>query len=88
MTSFFGFLLTHHRNGLTFVLRSMNQELNAISEEYKTIYKSELADDVHADTSGDFQELLMKLLKTERDQGSAVNKALARQDAEKLAVRS
>ena len=40
--------------------------------------------DVIGDTSGGFSELLLELLKGERDQGSSVNHKQAQEDAKKL----
>jgi hypothetical protein len=43
-----------------------------------------LEKDVIGDTSGGFSELLIELLKGERDQGSSVNHKQAQEDAKKL----
>ena len=60
------------------------QELGTIKTEYKKKHKRELVDDIKDDTSGEFRDLLVELCKGERDQGTAVDKKLAKDDAKKL----
>lgn len=60
------------------------KEKQAIKEQYKKAYKKDLEKDVIGDTSGGFSELLLELLKGERDQGSSVNQKQAQEDAKKL----
>ena len=55
-----------------------------IKAAYKKKYKTDLEKDVVGDTSGDFQELLVELLKAGRDQGTSVDKKQAEKDAKAL----
>ena len=60
------------------------QELNAIQDAYVEKYGTELRDDVSGDTSGDFKNLLIELLRSERPQTDTVDRNLANADAKKL----
>ena len=60
------------------------QELQQIQEAYQTTHGRALLDDVIADTSGDFKDLLKQLLRCERPQGEIVDRKLAEQDAKRL----
>lgn len=60
------------------------KEIQEIKEQYKQAYKKDLEKDVIGDTSGGFGDLLLELLKGERDQGSTVNQKQAQEDAKKL----
>ena len=60
------------------------QELKSIKAEYKKVYKTALEDDLRGDTSGDFEEMLLELIKGEREQGDTVDKKQAEMDAKKL----
>lgn len=63
-----------------------NQQINAIKTAYKEEYKTELVKDIADDTSGDFQKILLDLLKAERSEDGYVNEDLANKDAEALYV--
>ncbi|CAC5391595.1 Annexin A7,Putative annexin A2-like protein,Annexin-B12,Annexin A6,Annexin A1,Annexin A11,Annexin A8,Annexin A2,Annexin A3,Annexin B10,Annexin A8-like protein 1,Annexin A5,Annexin A13,Annexin A2-A,Annexin A4 [Mytilus coruscus] len=60
------------------------KEKQAIKEQYKKAYKKDLEKDVIGDTSGGFTDLLLELLKGEREQGTSVNQKQAQDDAKKL----
>ncbi|XP_052058325.1 annexin A6-like isoform X8 [Mytilus californianus] len=60
------------------------KEKQAIKEQYKKAYKKDLEKDVIGDTSGGFTDLLLELLKGEREQGTSVNQKQAQEDAKKL----
>ena len=60
------------------------QELQYIQELYTQTYDRSLLDDVIADTSGDFKDLLKQLLRCERPQGEIVDRKLAESDARRL----
>ena len=47
-------------------------------------YKSDMDKDISGDCRGDFGDLIMELVKGERESGSAVNKEQAQQDAKEL----
>ena len=47
-------------------------------------YKSDMDKDISGDCRGDFGDLIMELVKGEREAGSAVNKEQAQQDAREL----
>ncbi|EDO44049.1 predicted protein, partial [Nematostella vectensis] len=61
-----------------------NKEINDIKEVYKKNYDTTLEDDVKGDTSGDFEDLLVKLLQGKRDESDEINEDLAHKDAEAL----
>ena len=71
--------MTEHR-----VLIIVYQEVKSIKSEYKKKYGNELVDDAIGDTSGDFKDLLVELIKAERDQGTSVDKKQAEKDAKTL----
>ena len=47
-------------------------------------YKSDMDKDISGDCRGDFGDLIMELVKGERESGSALNKEQAQQDAREL----
>ena len=61
-----------------------NRELEYIQEAYKERYDRLLIDDVIADTSGEFQDLLKQILLCQRKESDMVDKKLALEEAKKL----
>ncbi|VDM28092.1 unnamed protein product [Toxocara canis] len=61
-----------------------NQQLNAIKVAYEGEFGRTLERAVKWDTSGDFERLLVALLKAKRDESNVANAAKAREQAEKL----
>ncbi|XP_048586535.1 uncharacterized protein LOC5516017 isoform X2 [Nematostella vectensis] len=61
-----------------------NTEINDIKEVYKKNYDTTLEDDVKGDTSGDFEDLLVKLLQATRVKSDKVDKKQVKADAESL----
>ncbi|XP_063313267.1 annexin A1-like [Pelobates fuscus] len=61
-----------------------NQEIKQIKKVYHEEYKTDLEKDIMGDTSGDFQTVLLVLLKGERSEDSYVNEDLADKDAKAL----
>ncbi|CAH1792273.1 unnamed protein product [Owenia fusiformis] len=67
------------------VLSTRNaKQLSAIKEHYKKEFYSELSEDIEDDTSGDFKDILLELVKGERDQGTTVDNQLAKDDAKAI----
>ncbi|VDD95946.1 unnamed protein product [Enterobius vermicularis] len=62
-------------------------ELQQIKEEYMATFKSPLEHDINKDTSGDFRELLLSILRADREQVSPVDQKRAKEDAKKMAGR-
>ncbi|XP_046366105.2 uncharacterized protein LOC124141953 isoform X2 [Haliotis rufescens] len=60
------------------------KDIKAITEHYRRAYTSDLENDIRSDTSGEFEELLVQLLKGGRDSGWEVNQKEAEQDAKDL----
>ncbi|XP_031564848.1 uncharacterized protein LOC116300181 [Actinia tenebrosa] len=63
--------------------RSASQ-LADIQEAYRKRYGTSLEEDIKSDTSGDFEDLLLELLKGSRDESDKVDKAQSKKDAEAL----
>ncbi|XP_075708268.1 annexin A1-like [Rhinoderma darwinii] len=61
-----------------------NQQIKQIKEAYKAEYKTDLEKDIIDDTSGDFQKVLLALLKGERSEDCYVNEDTADKDAKAL----
>ena len=61
-----------------------NRELEYIQEAYKERYGRLLIDDVIADTSGEFRDLLKQILLCQRKESDMVDKKMAAEDAKKL----
>ncbi|CAH2294141.1 Annexin A1 [Pelobates cultripes] len=66
------------------IVSRSNQEIKQIKKVYQEEYKTDLEKDVIGDTSGDFQKILLALLKGERSEDSYVNEDLADKDAKAL----
>ncbi|XP_067680804.1 uncharacterized protein [Haliotis asinina] len=60
------------------------KDIKAIKEHYRRAYTSDLENDIRSDTSGEFEELLVQLLKGGRDSGWEVNQQEAEDDAKAL----
>ncbi|XP_046579891.1 titin homolog [Haliotis rubra] len=60
------------------------KDIKAIKEHYRRAYTSDLENDIRSDTSGEFEELLVQLLKGGRDSGWEVNQKEAEDDAKAL----
>ncbi|XP_043534711.1 annexin A4-like [Chiloscyllium plagiosum] len=60
------------------------QQLWALAEAYQSENASSLKDDLKSENSGDFEELLVSLLKGKRDESCHVDEDLANQDAKGL----
>ena len=58
--------------------------LGNIYSSHHLEYGNELADDLKGDTSGDYQDLALQLVKGERDQSCDVDEDEAEKDANKL----
>lgn len=70
---------------LTEILASRStEEMRRINETYKLEYGKSLEDDICSDTSFMFQRVLVSLAAGGRDQGTHVDDALAKQDAQDL----
>ncbi|XP_077352919.1 annexin A4 [Festucalex cinctus] len=61
-----------------------NAEIKTINTVYKKQYGQDLEDDVHGDTSGMFQRVLVSLLTAGRDESDTVNEAQALLDAKEI----
>ncbi|MEW6283798.1 MAG: annexin, partial [Candidatus Eremiobacterota bacterium] len=61
-----------------------NAEINEIKAAYQRMYGVSLEDDIKGDTSGDYEDMLVELLKANRDESGQVNQAQATQDAVRL----
>lgn len=61
-----------------------NDELWAIKNQYRTQFGRNLEDDIIADTSGDFRDILVTLLQGNRDDNYTINTTKAREDARRL----
>lgn len=61
-----------------------NHEMRQIRAQYKNLYKIELEDDLKADTSGNYQRLLVSLCNADRDETTEVNLRRAEEDAKIL----
>ncbi|XP_040212254.1 annexin A1-like [Rana temporaria] len=61
-----------------------NREIREIDKAYKEEFKTDLANDVASDTSGDFQKVLLVLVKGERNESAPVNNEQADNDARAL----
>lgn len=61
-----------------------NREIKQITAAYKEEYKTELANDIASETSGDFQKILVAICKGDRNEDCRVDEALADRDARAL----
>ncbi|KAI3361952.1 hypothetical protein L3Q82_012301 [Scortum barcoo] len=61
-----------------------NQEIQDIKRAFKEEYKKELEDVIRNETSGDFTNALLAMLKANKDESTEVNMELAQRDAETL----
>jgi len=61
-----------------------NQEICEIKRVFKEEYKEELEDVIRSDTSGDFTEALLAMLKADKDESVEVDMSLAQKDSETL----
>lgn len=61
-----------------------NEEILTIRKEYAEKYNSPLEKDVAKDTSGEFRELLLSLLRADREKGHMIDMEKAKQDARKM----
>ncbi|XP_078531906.1 annexin A1-like [Lissotriton helveticus] len=61
-----------------------NREIKQITAAYKEEYKTELANDIASETSGDFQKILTAICKGDRNEDYRVDEALADRDARAL----
>ncbi|KAJ1206835.1 hypothetical protein NDU88_002232 [Pleurodeles waltl] len=61
-----------------------NREIKQINAAYKEEYKTELANDIASETSGDFQKILVAICKGDRNEDNRVDEALADRDAKAL----
>ncbi|XP_048384230.1 annexin A1a [Stegostoma tigrinum] len=61
-----------------------NKEIKDIIKAYKEEFKSDLEEKIKGDTSGDFQKVLIALLKASRDESCTVDHDLADDDARAL----
>ncbi|KAF2897859.1 hypothetical protein ILUMI_08310 [Ignelater luminosus] len=72
-------------NCLIEILSSLsNEEIRNIRDVYQNTYGRTLESDIQGDTSGDFEQLLISLSKTVRDESGSVNREKALEDAIKL----
>merc|ERR1712183_330540 len=61
-----------------------NDEINAIKDAYKKLYKKDLAKELQSETSGYFKRLLFSLAQASRNEGDDVNSVDAQADAQAL----
>ncbi|XP_067114652.1 annexin A1-like [Osmerus mordax] len=61
-----------------------NSEINEIKKTFKEVYKTDLEEVIKSETSGDFAQALLSLLKATRDESSYVDDDRARRDATAL----
>ncbi|XP_007941602.1 annexin A13 [Orycteropus afer afer] len=61
-----------------------NKEITAIKEAYQRLFDRNLESDIKGDTSGNLKKILVALLQASRDEGDAIDKDLAGQDAKDL----
>ncbi|VDM17980.1 unnamed protein product [Hydatigera taeniaeformis] len=61
-----------------------NAQIAKIKEAYKKIFSRDLEKDVHDDTSGHFQRLMVSLLQGNRNESPTFDRKKARKDAEEL----
>jgi len=61
-----------------------NDEIKAIIEAYKRLYKKDLAKELQSETSGYFKRLLFSLAQASRNEGTDVNSVDAQADAQAL----
>lgn len=61
-----------------------NEEIKAISAEYKKLYKKELVKDLESETSGNFKKLLYSLAQGARDESEDVDSCKVEEDAKAL----
>jgi len=61
-----------------------NDEIKAIKEAYKKLYKKDLAEELQSETSGNFKRLLYSLAQATRNEGDDNDSASAREDAQAL----
>jgi len=61
-----------------------NGELKAMKDAYKRLFKVDAESDVKGDTSGDYKNLLMTILKADRPESKDIDLAQAKQDAQFL----
>ncbi|XP_078386824.1 annexin A4-like [Cetorhinus maximus] len=61
-----------------------NKQIWELAEAYQSENSSSLKEDLKSENSGDFQELLLSLLKGNRDEGLEVNESFANQDVKAL----
>ncbi|XP_062870328.1 annexin A4 [Trichomycterus rosablanca] len=61
-----------------------NAEIKAFTAVYKQEYGRDLEDDISGDTSGMFRRVLVSLATAGRDESTAVDEALAKQDAKEI----
>jgi len=59
-----------------------NSQIQAIKEVYFSLYEKSVESDIKGDTSGDFEDLLIALLKGKRDESLLVDAQRANEDAQ------
>jgi annexin A7/11 len=61
-----------------------NAELKAMKDAYRRLYSVEVEKDVGGDTSGDYRELLLNILRADRPESATVDVEAAKRDAQTL----
>ena len=56
-----------------------NSEIDAMKEEYERLYKTTMEKDVKSDTSGDYQNLMVSMITSVREEGPQINLAQVRE---------
>jgi len=62
----------------------LNSEIIGMKNAYKRLFKVDVEKDVTGDTSGDYQKLLLQILKAQRNEGGAVDVEQCKKDAKAL----
>ncbi|GAB1606567.1 annexin A6-like [Argonauta hians] len=75
---------TNEKTLIEIICTRTNQQLRQVKEEYKTLFKNNLEDDITGDTSGHFQKLLISLLQANRDESKSFDRNKAKQEAQEL----